>query len=230
MIGEDLKRYVRQVRQRELGRLLKDLSGVESEPVGAEADLAEVKDVFQGVLKKYPEWRRIDRAVLDRELVEPLHRSLAHLPRRDALDMRLWHHLCTIELYDVVCFRWYGAAAVPPEAVEQRSLAERFLGAPTLRGVSRNALARLWWCGESLYTVDDGYRLAHEVLEKQDLFQAIFERDFGLYPPAARACVRYFRDSSESEWRAGTLRLNHYLTTITLETLSEDGVLGLLSG
>ena len=108
---------------------------------------------------------------------------------------------------------------------------ERFLGAGTLRGTSRNALARLWWCAESLSSGQDGYRLARQALARQDLFQAIFERQFGLYPPAVRACLRRFGNSgvSEREWRDGTRRLNHYLTTIVLEALSEDEILELLS-
>ena len=229
-MSRELERYVRPVREGELARLLDDPAAVETEPIGTEADLAEVREVFEGVLEEYPQLRGAERAVLDRTLAEPLHRALAHLTPRQASDMGFWHWLCIAGLPDVVSWRWYGAATIPGEALEKRALAERFLGAGTLRGISRNALARLWWCAGSLHTGEDGYALAREVLAKQDLFQAIFERDFGLYPPAARACVRYFGNASEGEWRRGTLRLNHYLTTIVLETLSEDDVLELLSG
>ncbi len=226
----ELERYVRPVRENELARLVADPAAIETEPIGTVADLAEVREVFEGVLAEYPQWRRAERAVLDRALAEPLHRALAHLTPRQASDMGLWHWLCIAALPDVVSWRWYGAATISPEALQQRSLAERFLGAGTPRGISRNALARLWWCAESLYSADDGYHLTRQVLTRQDLFQAVFERDFGLYPPAARACVRHFEGASEEEWRRGTLRLNHYLTTIVLETLSEEDMLELLSG
>ena len=225
-----LERYVRPVRGGELARVLADPASVEAEPTGSEGDLSGVRGVFEGVLEEHPQWRSGERAVLDRALVEPLHKALSHLTPRQASDMGFWQWLCIVGLPDVVSWRWYGAATAPGEALERPALAERFLGAGTLRGVSRNALSRLWWCARSLHSRDDGYRLAHEVLAKQDLFQAIFERDFGLYPPAARACVRHFADASEGEWRRGTLRLNHLLTTVALETLSEDDVLELLSG
>ena len=225
-----LERYVRPVREGELARVLDDPVTVESEPLNTEADLADIREVFERVLEDHPQARRAERAVLDRALAEPLHRALAHLTTRQASDMGFWHWLCIAGLPEVVSWRWYGAATIPTEALKQRALAERFLGAGTLRGVSRNAFARLWWCAESLYSADDGYHLTRQVLTRQDLFQAVFERDFGLYPPAARACVRHFESASEEEWRRGTLRLNHYLTTIVLETLSEEDVLELLSG
>ena len=195
----ELARYVRPVREGELARVLADPVAVETQRTGTDADLTEVREVFGRVLEEHPQWRRAERAVLDGALVEPLHRTLAHLTPRQASDMGFWQWLCIAGLPEVVSWRWYGAAKVPREALEQRSLVERFLGASTLRGVSRNALARLWWCAESLHTGAEGYHLARLVLAKQDLFQAVFERDFGLYPPAARACVRYFVDGSEEE-------------------------------
>jgi hypothetical protein len=69
----------------------------------------------------------------------------------------------------------------------------------------------------------------YEALANQDFFQAIFERKFGLYPPAARACLDVLRDASEDERREATKRLNHYLTTIVLENLTEGDIRELLA-
>ena len=221
-----LRRYVELTDPRALPRLLVDPPSAASEPLGLTADFQELRAVFKKLLE---ERQGGDRAAWDGELVEPLHCALRVLSHRVAADMRFWHWLSVAELAEVVWHRWHGSVPDPlPETIGP-SLTGRFLGSPTLHGVSRNALARLWWCAESLYSEVDGYSLARQALAKQDLFQAIFERKFGLYPPAARACLRKFRDASEEEWREGTRRLNHYLTTIVLEALMEDNILALLS-
>lgn len=227
----ELGLYVTRITDVGLPELLADPSLVSSEPVGISADFSEVGEVLSASVAS-PD--RAGSAVLDGRLVEPLHRAMSDLPHRLATDMRFWHWLCVAQLQEVVWHRWHGVIPDSPAAVltANPALSDRFLGSNTLHGVSRNALARLWWCAESLRSDQDGYGLARQALAKQDLFQAIFERQFGLYPPAARACLRRFGggDVSEKEWRDGTRRLNHYLTTIVLESLSEEDILELLAG
>jgi hypothetical protein len=128
--------------------------------------------------------------------------------------------------------RWLGNIPDSPAvALESGSLWQRFLGnqsgKSTLSGMSRQALARLWWCAEILGT-EDGYRLARTAVRRQDLYQAVFEREFGLYPPAARACIKFFDGRSENEAREGTRRLNQLLSTLVLETLDEDDIMQML--
>jgi hypothetical protein len=79
-----------------------------------------------------------------------------------------------------------------------------------------------------LYSERDGYHLVYQVLSSQDFFQAIFEREFSLYPPAARACVQELASASEDERREATRKLNHYLTTIVVETLREEDIRALI--
>lgn len=219
-----LMRYRDLLRNHELVRALRDPQAFPTEAVGVEADLEAVVCEINRCYVEVPDPSRWDSF-----LVAPLHRALRHLPRRTALDMRLWHWLCVAQFSEFVWRRWRpeGPPVPLPEVIEPQ-YAERFLGRPSLHGVSRNTLARLWWAGESLWSADDGYRLAEEVLGKQDLFQAIFERRFGLYPPAARACIRRYRDAAQAKWRDGTRKLNHYLTTIVVESLTEEDIYALL--
>lgn len=213
-----------------LAELLLHPSSATTVPLGVDADLDPIRQAFTTFVSNSTDGRH-DRAALDAVLVGPLHSSLNHLPRRIASDMRFWHWICVVELQEIVWARWHGdkpsddeiASALTP------SLIGHFLGNPTLNGVSRNALARLWWCGHSLYTQNDGYDLARAVLGKQDLFQAIFEREFGLYAPAARACVRRFGDGAvEKEWRDALRKLNYVATTTVLEALDEADLTALL--
>lgn len=224
-MSTELRRYAEPCSVRDLPRLLADPTAAPSEPLGLTRDFQQVRAVFQRLLEEKP---GDDRAAWDAELVEPLHRALRGLSYRVAADMRFWHWMCIAQFQDLVWHRWYGGVPDPLPEIRP-ALAGRFLGSPTLHGVSRNALARLWWCAESLYSDAEGYSLARQALAKQDLFQAIFERKFGLYPPAVRACLRKFRDAGEEAWREGTRRLNHYLTTIVAEALSEEEIAALLS-
>ena len=229
-MDRELRRFELPVTQEFLPNVLGHANEWSSEPVGITADLTQIKDILHDLLPGQGQVSPAERATWDRELAGPLHRSLAHLPHRVAADMRFWHHMCIVELPEFVWFRWFGARPeVPRPEMLTPSLSERFLGSRSLRGVSRNALARLWWCAETLYSEGEGYTLVREALVNQDFFQAIFERQFGLYPPAARACLRSLKNATEGERREATRRLNHYLTTIELEALTEEDVVALLS-
>lgn len=220
----ELRRFVVPLTVSQLGSALANPTRFETEPVGIIVDLDQVRNVFDAFARQNVTASSLERAQLDRLLAVPLHTALTDLSRRSATDMHMWHWLCVSEFRDFVWYRWYGRIPQDLAGIISPSLAERFLGAPTLHGISRNALARLWWCAESLYSDADGYDLACVALASQDFFQGIFEREFGLYLPAAKACVRVLRDSSEDERREATKVLNHYFTTVAAEALSENQI------
>lgn len=222
-----LKRYTDPVRHAQLALALERPTYLPVESIGTSADFTVLRETFARLRRETPEGA--ERSFWDAGLVEPLHKAL-DISHRQAADMRLWHWLCVSELQDIVWERWHGK--IPDNCAEalSESLAGRFLGTATLNGVSRNALARLWWCGETLRTGDgrEPYSLARNALERQDLFQAIFEREFGLYPPAARACLKKYQEAQAKQFRKGTRMLNHYLTTIAVESLTESDILEIL--
>ena len=165
---------------------------------------------------------------LDKLLVEPLHRALAGMTRRQAADMRVWHWLA-VRFEDHVWRRWKGGKPLPDQLGPELGVAmsRRFLGKSSLNGVSRNSFARLWWTAEELRDGDD-YGLARKALENQDMFQAIFERFFGIYPDAAMACLDRFDDRTEGERRAAARWLQQCLSTTVLEVLPQDEVRAIL--
>lgn len=200
-----------------------------SESTGHEVDLNEVRDRIQIITGLASGATSQQRAYWDQLLIEPLHQALRKVPRSVAADMRLWHRLCVIEFPEFVWLRWLGRVPENVGTSLTDAMVQRFLGSNTLHGVSRNALARLYWCAETLYSESEGYEWVRQALANQDLFQAIFEREFGLYPPAARACLRVLRNAGEQEHREATRRLNHSLTTIALESLTEEQIVRLLT-
>lgn len=226
----ELRRFTSLIHPQMLGAILSGESSAESEPTGVTADLGPVKALVKDLVERGAYRRPSERTGWDRQLVEPLHSALSHLTVRMASDMRFWQWLCVEVMSDFVWARWHGSVPEgPPEGAIPPSLAGRFLGRQTLNGVSRNALSRLWWCGQTLGSPQDGYRLAREALQNQDFFQTIFERELGLYPPAARACLHALRNATEDERRMAVKRLNHYLTTIAVEVLSEEDIVSLLT-
>ena len=220
----ELRRITIPLTIRQLAVALQDFSKIETEPLGLTADFNEVKTAFEDFYSKNAGASSAKRAKLDRELAIPLHKALAHLTKRNATDMHMWHWLCVDAFSNIVWYRWYGN--IPDEISDKisPSLAERFLGTPTLHGISRNALARLWWCVESLYSESDKYDLVNIALGNQDFFQTVFDRGFCLHIPAAKACLRTLRNASEDERREAVRELNHYFTTIAVEALSEEDI------
>ncbi len=169
----------------------------------------------------------IEGSEIDGKLVEPLHRAMSVLTLREAADMRVWHWL-TVQFQAVVWKRWPRYHEQWKETGELTGEAvSRFLGRSSLNGVSRNTLARLWWTAEQMSDGGD-YSPARDAVENQDRFQAIFERRFGLYPPAARACLESFRNLSEGETRSAARWFQQCLTTTVLEHLSEAEIAALL--
>jgi hypothetical protein len=170
---------------------------------------------------------QITGSAIDRALVEPLHQALSGLSRREAADPKVWQWLCVIKFPDLVWRRWVGQAPLPEMLREALIPAryERFLCRPTLRGISRNTMSRLWWTAEQL---GGDYELARQALSNQDMFQNTFERFFGMYPPAARACLDRFKGRSEGEIRAAAKWLQQCASTTTLEALDQDAVAAIL--
>jgi hypothetical protein len=165
---------------------------------------------------------------IDGVLIEPLHRAMSGLTVREAADMRVWHWL-TLHFRELIWRRWRDYLKQWEESEELSGEAvARFLGRNSLNGVSRNTFARLWWTAQQLQ--DDGdYTLARRAIENQDRFQAIFERRFGLYLPAAKACIECFSHLGEQETRDAARWLQQCLSTTVLERLSEEDIAKLLS-
>lgn len=164
---------------------------------------------------------------IDRELVEPVHSALK-ISKRQGGDPRLWQWLCSTQCSELVWRRWVGEVPKPSElgVALTPSRIGRFLCRPTLNGTARNTLARLWWAAE---TLDGDYDLARQALSNQDMFVAIFEREFGTYSPAVRACLSSFEGRNSSDIRDASKWLQQCLSTTVLEQLDEDAISAILA-
>ena len=229
MATTELRRFTRMLGPDDLPDVLAHPSMFETEPLGISVDLSgALTEAAKLIADVAPGAPRSALAAWDEAMVEPLHAGFAGVPRRVLSDMRLWHWLCTREFRDFVLGRWCSERAA--EAYDDLTAAERgrFLGRPSLNGVSRNALARLFWCGEVLWSKDEGYDLARKALHRQDLFQNVFERKFGLHRPAARACVLRFSDATQPVWRSSLRGLDFCLSTMVVEVMDEGAITDLL--
>jgi hypothetical protein len=227
-MAQELKQFTTPVTRPWLYRLLENPESMPADPLLSRASLKEVKKTVTRLIRKCGDEPLPvnQRSSWDRELVQPLYKALRGLPRRTLVDMRFWHWLCIVPLRDFVWYRWYGQIPDDPRTAlsQNQALIGRFTGTASLNGFSRNALTRLYWSAATLYTEEEGFHWIELVLSNQDLYQAIFERKFSLYPPAVRACLIELKDRSEAERREAIKRFNYHLTTIVLETLTEDDI------
>lgn len=223
-----LCRYQRPISSAELKSLLENPSKVATEAVGEEVDLGPVMAKFEAVLEDLQSGQVRSRTALDAELVEPVHTAMSGIDHRVACDMNMWHWMCVGPMKRFVFHRWLqGEDAGNVELGS--AAAGRFLGSRSLNGMSRNAVGRLYWCGEQLHNEDCGYDLARKVISRQDFYQAIFERKLGNFRPAARACARLLADEPEDVWRNVAKRLNYELSTTVLEVATETQLTEMIS-
>lgn len=224
---DELRRFVKPLT---LDRLEDVLGGIRlpTEAMPAPIELDPVRNAVSNALTGFDPGQQ---SALDTALVEPLHRSLASLTHRGAADMRVWHWLCAVEFPELVWKRWNRTGAVPASeeipATLTHAMGTRFMGGSSLNGVSRNSLARLWWTAETLREGED-YDLARLALARQDRFQAIFERFFGLRPVVAKACLRRLAEESEDNTRKATKWLQQAASTTVIEYLDEPAITTIL--
>jgi hypothetical protein len=207
-----------------LTRLEQVLSGehLATEPVPSVADISSVATVIADLPDS------ATGSELDVALVQALHEGLRGLTRAEAADMRVWHWMAAVAFPAFVWRRWRPEGPPPPESMSDDigdAMFRRFAGSASLNGVSRNTFARLWWTAE---TVRGDYRLARVALSRQDMFQAIFERHFGMYEPAARAAITIFDGRRESEIRVAARWLTYVASTTVLEVLDEQQITEIL--
>ena len=222
----ELLKFTDPIKRDDLCAVLISPSEFSTQPIGMSADLTairakceELKARTNGSLN-YPQW--------DRELVEIVHHVLKDIPKRVASDMSFWHWICISQFRDIVWYRWRGEVAGEEaldnlvESMIGDADREHFLGANSLRGISRNTFARLWWCGHTSYSPEGGYSLSKRFFANQDRFNSIFERELGLSTLIARGCIDALEDVSEDQSRFVVRILNHYFTTLAAEDISEE--------
>lgn len=170
-------------------------------------------------------------STIDANLVEPLHRSLRHLPQHITTDMRVWHWFCVVKYPELVWRRWRGLYPADPEegflkGVGHRPVpAGRFLGTPSINGQGRNTFARLFFAAERLIGAQgEDYALVRRLFSSQELHLGVSDREYGLLTPVNRVLTRELADLPDLKVRAGVRRLNALGGSLCLDLLGEDEI------
>ena len=166
----------------------------------------------------------------DAHLARLLHESLRHIDRRTLTDPLVWQWM-TLDLFpEYVAWRWFDGLSLGDlnereaegEYVIKDSAVVHFLGGASLEGVSRNALARLFWGAEAAWvqgTGNDRYMDVDTVFKFADLFSGVVERLVCLRADAAIKVMRDIKGRSEESRRSIMVNLNLVLSTTCLESL-----------
>ena len=170
----------------------------------------------------------------DAHLARLLHESLRHIDRRTLTDPLVWQWMTLALFPEYVAWRWFDGFSLgnlnereaegeaEGEHVIKDSAIVHFLGGGSLEGVSRNALARLFWGAEAAWvqgTGKDRYMDVDTVFKFADLFSGVFERLVCLRPDAAIKVMRDIKGRSEESRRSIMVNLNLVLSTTCLESL-----------
>lgn len=209
-----LRRFVKPVEETQLVALLVGAPWA-SESVEPAIDLLGLDAALESV-------DQLQGAAIDAALAVPFRKALP-LTRRQAGDPGIWEWLAISHSSDFVWRRWGGGAKFPSSdlAELEGGLPGRFLYRPTLNGTSRHALARLWWVAEACASDTDTVKL---LLANQTKFQAIFEREFGLFPPLYQALAPLLAAYPEDVINDAAARLQERLSATVLEALPSDAL------
>ena len=209
-------------------RLQRILAGDVPPPTESLSQEADLDSLRRAIARLTEDLAEPVPAATDADLAPVVHGALRMVARRTLLDMRFWQWLTADQFADYVLRRWAPEVDIDDDVSLTPGQQARFLGSSSLVGMSRNALARLFWCADVLVDSGGNYELVGRMLSNQDLFTGVFERRFGLVPAVARACATRLPELREDDRRLALRRLNLRASTVVLEVATEEDVLRLL--
>ena len=168
--------------------------------------------------------------VSDTDAATRVHECFRKLKPVQAGDERLWSYLCHCEpFYGYVRARWIKQDG---ELNEKAVLRRFFFENKGIGGITRNALARLWWYGYLTY--EDGapepYMYTGMLLEFQDTPVGLLERSLGKNPEIVKHVSRYIYENAK-DWsdRSRTIQklirnINEAGGAVVLDALGDAGL------
>ena len=175
-----------------------------------------------------------------------IFKQLQYYPRRELTDIRFWQYIGLEYLQNYIWFRWSKSVKnnVPLKNEEKikiiksfnkdeeekwSSITTRFLGGTSLKSLtSRHAISRLFW---PRYILEEK-ELVKLCFEKQDIAVAVFERQYGMHPEAAKAFIKNISkkhsDLGKKNIQLEAKKLNRYFATINADYLDQNSIKKLL--
>ncbi len=172
--------------------------------------------------------------------------QLQYYPRRELTDIRFWQYIGLEYLQNYIWFRWSKTVKnnVPLKNDEKKkiikqfnkddeekwsSITTRFLGGTSLKSLtSRHAISRLFW---PRYILEEK-ELVKLCFEKQDIAVAVFERQYGMHPEAAKAFIKNISKKhsnlEKKNIQQEAKKLNRYFATINADYLDQNSIKKLL--
>ena len=171
-----------------------------------------------------------------------IFKQLQYYPRRELTDIRFWQYIGLEYLQNYIWFRWSKSVKnnVPLKNEEKikiiksfnkdeneiwSSITTRFLGGTSLKSLtSRNAISRLFWPRQIL----EDKELVKLCFEKQDIAVAVFERQYGMHPDAAKAFIKNISKKhaklEKKNIQQEAKKLNRYFATINADYLDQNSI------
>ena len=172
--------------------------------------------------------------------------QLKYYPRRELTDIRFWQYIGLKYLQNYIWSRWEKSVKInTPLKNDDKiriikstnkddndiwsSITTRFLGGTSLKSLtSRHAISRLFW---PHYILED-HNLVKLCFEKQDIAVAVFERQYGMHPEAAKSFIKNISKKhaglEKKNIQQEAKKLNRYFATINADYLDQNSIKKLL--
>ena len=174
------------------------------------------------------------------------YNELKDLAKRDLADLRFWQWL-TLEHFQEYAWKRWGKENTSPKKIEKIKILRnidnknedkeetwspiiiRLLGGTSLKSLtSRQCISRLFWP----YKILEDRNLINKCFEKQDIAVAVFERQFGLHPAAAKAFIENisikYKKLDKKDIQIEAKKLNRYFATINPDYLEQNNIKDLI--
>ena len=172
--------------------------------------------------------------------------QLKYFPRRELTDIRFWQYIGLEYLQNYIWIRWSRDISDIKQLNKDEkikiiksfnkdedevwsSITSRFLGGSSLKSLtSRHAISRLFWP----YKILEDEELVKLCFEKQDIAVAVFERQYGMHPEAAKAFIKNISlkhtNLEKKNIQLEAKKLNRYFATINADYLDQNSIKKLL--
>ena len=178
----------------------------------------------------------------DAHFSQIIFEQLQYFPRRELTDIRFWQYIGLKYLQNYIWSRWEKSIKIntPLKNNEKikiikstnkddedkwSSITTRFLGGTSLKSLtSRHAISRLFWPHHIL----EDHDLVKLCFEKQDIAVAVFERQYGMHPEAAKSFIKNISKKhtglEKKNIQQEAKKLNRYFATINADYLDQNAI------
>jgi hypothetical protein len=166
----------------------------------------------------------LPKAGVDVAIAKELYQAIqtSQIKSSFCTDMRFWQWVSLYPMQDYVNWRW------SIDLENKSSHYSRFLGTGGIRGLSQNAIARIYTPASLLIPEPEGDELLISLFDKAQKEMSIFQSESCLNRKVLIAVVKATRGKNQQNSKKDIMKLNALKYTKCFELMSEEEIIDLL--